>query len=361
MPATVWFAPLTEEQDDAAIRARVAALFDAADFASLVRPAGLVAIKTHFGERGNENFVKPRLLLSLIERLERCGGKPFWTDTNTLYLGQRSNAVDHVKLADSHGFSVAETGIPVIIADGLTGRGEVRVPVPGKHSSEVGIAPAVAEAAALVVVSHATGHLVAGFGGAVKNLGMGLSSRKGKLYQHSVVKPRVDTQICIGCRGCLVWCPTGAISMRERRAFIDPKACIGCGECLAACQIGAVRFQWRMASRGLQERMAEQAAGVARRLEGRVGYLNFVMDVSKDCDCLASSPGDMLLRRAGILASLDPVAIDQASLDLVERQLGRPLRKAAYDIDFEPQLEAAERMGMGSRAYDLVTLDEEAS
>ncbi len=107
--------------------------------------------------------------------------------------------------------------------------------------------------------------------------------------------------------------------------------------------------------------MAEQAAGVARRLEGRVGYLNFVMDVSKDCDCLASSPGDMLLRRAGILASLDPVAIDQASLDLVERQLGRPLRKAAYDIDFEPQLEAAERMGMGSRAYDLVTLDEEAS
>ncbi len=359
MSATVWFSPLTELHDEDAICAKVGALFDAAGFADFVRPRGLVAIKVHFGERGNENFVKPRLLLPLIERLERVGGKPFWTDTNTLYLGQRSNAVDHVKLAHAHGFTVAETGIPVVIADGLTGRGEVRVSVPGKHSQEVGIAPAVAESAALVVVSHATGHLVAGFGGAIKNLGMGLSSRKGKLYQHSVVKPRVDTQICIGCRTCVSWCPTGAIVMREDHAFIDPDACIGCGECLASCQIGAVRFQWRMASRGLQERMAEQAAGVARWLEGRIGYLTFVMDVGKDCDCLASDPRDVLIRRAGILASRDPVALDQASLDLVERHLGGPLRRAAYDIDFEPQLEAAEALGLGTRSYRLVTVDEE--
>jgi uncharacterized Fe-S center protein len=354
MPADVWFSPLTEQHDDDDIRARVATLFEVAGFASMIRPKGLVAIKVHFGERGNHNYVKPRLLSPLVERIEQSGGKPFWTDTNTLYLGQRSNAVDHIKLAESHGFTIAETGVPVVIADGLTGRGEVRVPVPGKHSREVGIAPAVAEAAALVVVSHATGHLVAGFGGAIKNLGMGLSSRKGKLYQHSVVKPRVEPAICIGCRTCVSWCPTEAIAMRGEHAHIDPEACIGCGECLASCQIGAVRFQWRMASTGLQERMAEQAAGVAARLEGRIGYLTFVMDVGKDCDCLASDPSDVLIRRAGILASKDPVALDQASLDLVEKHLGGPLRRAAYDIDFEPQLSAAEALGLGSRDYRLV-------
>ena len=357
MPSDVWFSPLTEQHDEDAIRRKVGSLFDAAGFGAMIRPRGLVAVKVHFGERGNHNYVKPRLLAPVIDRIEGAGGKPFWTDTNTLYLGQRSNAVDHIRLAESHGFTVADTGIPVIIADGLTGRGEVRVPVPGKHSQEVGIAPAVAEAAALIVVSHATGHLVAGFGGAVKNLGMGLSSRKGKLYQHSVVKPTVDGQICIGCRSCIAWCPTGAISMRGEHAHIDPDACIGCGECLASCQIGAVRFQWRMASRGLQERMAEQAAGVAARLEGRIGYLTFVTDVGKDCDCLASNPSDVLIHRAGILASLDPVALDRASIDLVERHLGGPLRRAAYDIDFEPQLEAAEALGLGSRAYDLVTLE----
>jgi uncharacterized Fe-S center protein len=357
MPSDVHFVPLTEQHDDDDIRARVGALWDAAGFSAMLRPQGLVAVKVHFGERGNHNYVKPHLLKPLTERIEEAGGKPFWTDTNTLYLGQRSNAVDHIRLAESHGFSVAETGVPVVIADGLTGRGEVRVRVPGKHSQEVGIAPAVAEAAALVVISHATGHLVAGFGGAIKNLGMGLSSRKGKLYQHSVVKPRVDTELCIGCRTCVAWCPTGAIAMRGEHAHIDPGACIGCGECLASCQIGAVQFQWRMASRGLQERMAEQAAGVARRLEGRVAYLTFVMDVGKDCDCLASNPADLLIRRAGILASRDPVALDQASLDLMERHLGGPLRRAAYDIDFEPQLAAAEALGLGSRDYRLVEVE----
>jgi uncharacterized Fe-S center protein len=246
----------------------------------------------------------------------------------------------------------------VVIADGLTGRGEVRVAVSGKHSQEVGIAPAVAEAGALLVVSHATGHLVAGFGGAIKNLGMGLSSRKGKLYQHSVVKPRVRQAACVACGACIAWCPIGAITLRGDHAAIDPRTCIGCGECLAACRVGAVRFEWRMASRGLQERMAEQAAGVVARLGDHIGYLTFVLDVGKDCDCLASRPKDVLVRRAGLVASRDPVALDQAAIDLVERHLGGPLRQAAYDIDFEPQIAAAEALGLGSRAYSLVTLPE---
>jgi uncharacterized Fe-S center protein len=344
MPSTVWFAPLTESHDDDAIRARAAALFDAAGFADILRPEALVALKVHFGERGNHNFIKPRLLSSLVERVRAAGGRPFWTDTNTLYHGERSNAVDHTLLAAEHGFSVEQTGVPVVIADGLTGRGEVRV----------------AEAGALLVISHATGHLVAGFGGAIKNMGMGLSSRKGKLYQHSVVKPRVKQSECVACGTCVSWCPVHAIILADGAAHIEAKACIGCGECLAACRVGAVRFEWRMASRGLQERMAEQAAGVVARLGERIGFLTFVMDVGKDCDCLASRPKDLLLRRAGILASRDPVALDQAAIDLVERHLGRPLRKAAYDIDFEPQIAAAEALGLGSRRYTLVTLPDPA-
>jgi len=168
-----------------------------------------------------------------------------------------------------------------------------------------------------------------------------------------VVKPWVDPKTCIACESCLRWCPEGAISMQGDSAVLDQERCIGCGECLATCQAGAVRFSWRMASGGLQERMAEQAAGVVKQLRGKLGYLTFVLDVGKDCDCLASRPSDVLVKRAGILASLDPVAIDQASIDLVEEHLGCSLREAAYDIDWSTQLEAAEALGIGTREYRL--------
>jgi len=354
MSSPVWWVPLAEGEGPDAVRRKALAAWDAAGLSGLVGPGDLIALKVHFGEEGNHNYVRPHLLAPLAERVKAAGGRPFWTDTNTLYVGARSNAVDHLALAAAHGFTLEATGAPVIIADGLTGREEVRVRVDGRHSRDVGIAPAVAECDALVALSHATGHLVTGFGGAIKNLGMGCSSRKGKLYQHSVVKPRVHAATCTGCGACLEWCPVGAIALVEGKACIDPKACIGCGECLAACRPGAVRFQWRMASSGLQERMAEQAAGVLKRLAGRVGCLTFVMDVGKDCDCLPSRPEEVLLPAAGVLASRDPVAIDQAALDLIARHLGRPIQEAGYAIDPAPQLDAAEALGIGTRAHDLV-------
>ncbi len=353
----VFFSPVAEGEPLDSIRRKVAALWDAAGFGALIADGDLVAIKTHFGEQGNRNFVGPQLQVPLVEKIRGLGGKPFWTDTNTLYVGRRANAVDHILLAQEHGFSVEQTGAPVVIADGVAGRDEVSVEVGGRHSARVGIAPGVAEANALIVVSHPTGHLACGYGGTIKNLGMGLSSRKGKLYQHSVVKPRVRADDCRGDGNCLKWCPEDAIALIDGKAIIDEETCIGCGECIAACRPGAVSFQWRIESQLLQERMAEQACGVVKNKRGKLGFFNYVLNVARDCDCLPSRKGDVFLPALGILASQDAVAIEFATLRLIEERLGAGLRQHAYDIDYLPQLTYAEELGAGSSRYSLVTVE----
>jgi uncharacterized Fe-S center protein len=352
-PAKVFFAAVSENESTDSICAKVRSLVDAAGFSQLFQKGDLVAVKTHFGERGNQNYTPAKLQAPVIDRVKKLGGKPFWTDTNTLYVGERSNAVDHLALAHEHGFSLETTGAPVVIADGVSGREETLVAIHGKHAKEVGIAPGVAAADALLVMTHATGHLACGYGGVIKNIGMGLSSRKGKLYQHSVVKPRVNSAKCRGDEACVRWCPEKAISMTNKKAVIDANKCIGCGECIAACRPGAVSFQWKIEARMLQERMAEQAYGVFKQKQGRIGFMTFIINVGKDCDCLATRPRDVILKAVGIVASLDPVAIEYATLSLIEKALGNDLRNRAYDIDYFPQLIHAEELGMGTRRFEL--------
>lgn len=362
MTATVYFAPVTPEESIPAIREKVHALWERAAPQDLVGDRDLVALKVHFGEKGNQNFIRPPLLMPLVERVRKARGRPFWTDTNTLYTGPRANAVDHIRLAHDHGFSIEETGCPVIIADGPTGREEVEVEVGGRHSRKVGVAAGVSTCDALVVASHATGHLVAGFGATLKNLGMGLSSRKGKLYQHSVVKPWVDEAQCRGDWACMKWCPVDAIEHTTSEdgrpvARIVKSTCIGCGECLSACRPGAIRFAWKMASPGLQERMAEQAMGVVSLLGKRMVCFCYLLDVSRNCDCLPSKPEDMMLPALGVAAATDPVALDQACLDLIEQRLGGPLSEHAHDVDPTAQIAYAEELGMGTRQYERVDLE----
>lgn len=356
MTSTVHFAAVHEGESKDSVQEKVRRLFEAARFGTLFSGEDLVAVKVHFGEEGNRNFVPAEQLTPVVERVRELGAKPFWTDTNTLYKGRRSNAVDHLLLAQAHGFSMEATGAPVIIADGVSGREEVVVEVGGRHSRSVGIAPGVAAANALLVMSHATGHLACGYGGAIKNLGMGLSSRKGKLYQHSVVKPRVRANACRGDGICREWCPAAAITLVNRVAVVDEAKCIGCGECIAACRPGAMQFLWQIESGLLQERMAEQACGVFKNKRGRIGFMTFITNVGKDCDCLASRESDVLLKAVGIVASTDPVAIEHATLQLIEERLPGGLRKNAYDIDYLPQLVYAEQLGMGSRTYELINV-----
>jgi len=353
MASKVFLAEINPDESFQSIQNKLFQLFDAADFSTVFQKDDLVAVKTHFGEDGNANYIKAPFLMPLIQKLKALGSKPFWTETNTLYTGRRSNAVEHMQLANEHGFSFEATGIPVIIGDGVTGREETIVEINGRHSKKAGISPAVAAADSLLVISHATGHLACGYGGAIKNLGMGLSSRKGKLYQHSVVKPRVKTARCKGDGICIKWCPVKAISMIRDRAVINDSKCIGCGECLAACRPGAIAFQWKIDSVLMQERMAEQALGVLKAKENKIGFVTFIMDVAKDCDCLPSKTDDILLKSLGVVASKDVVAIECATVTLIEKALG-PLRDKAYDIDFTPQMKYAEELGMGSSAFELV-------
>ncbi len=321
----------------------------------VVETKALVAVKVHFGEAGQKTFVPPALVKPVVDGVKSRGGLPFLTDTNTLYTGRRSNSVLHIELAHEHGFSLESTGAPVIIADGLQGDAEVEVEVNGRYYGRVGIAEGAARADVLVSVTHVTGHPGTGMGGVLKNLGMGLSSRKGKLAQHSRSKPRVDESACTGCGRCIPMCPAEAIGFTaEGRARIDDNVCIGCGECLAVCRFGAVKFSWDQASEDLQRRIVEHAMGVLNTKRGRHAHVVFLINMTKGCDCFGK-PMEPLISDVGIAAGRDPVALDAAVLDLARAEDGRMLAEAAWGgVDPRVQVEYADAIGLGSADYELV-------
>jgi uncharacterized protein len=253
----------------------------------------------------------------------------------------------------------------VIIADGLKGHDGVSVKIKGHHYKEVKIASALYHADALLVTSHFKGHSVAGFGGAIKNLGMGGGTRSSKQLMHSDVKPWVNEKTCIACGRCINWCPVKAIKIEAhtKKAAIDPTVCYGCGECLITCPTGAIAITWKESSERVQEKMAEFALGVFQSQKGRIAFVNFVIRVSPDCDCWNFSEPPVV-EDLGILASLDPVAIDQAGLDLVTQapglkghEPGQNKFAALYpEVPLGVQLECGEKLGLGSREYQLIPI-----
>lgn len=315
-------------------------------------PKELVAVKVHFGERGNKAFVSPKYIKPIVDKIKAAKAKPFLTDTNTLYVGARSNSVDHIQLAYEHGFK--DAGAPIIISDGLLGNIEKQVKINGVHFNEVSIASENLNAHAVIVVSHFKGHLGAGFGGAIKNVGMGMSSRKGKMRQHSDMKPKVKTNTCTGCGVCTKWCPAKAIKVSCDKAKIAVDICIGCGECLTVCKFNAVEYNWKTSSRLLQEKMTEHALGVVESKKGKIFFINFINNVTKDCDCMGAPP-QIIAPDVGIVASSDMIAIDQASLDLVTQAAGENVfAKQWQNVNHEIQLEHGEKIGAGTRQYELL-------
>jgi hypothetical protein len=262
--------------------------------------------------------------------------------------------VGHARVARDHGFGAEAVGAPFVPADGLIGADEIEIPIEGgKHYEAVAIAAAIIQARGLVVLSHATGHLGTGLGAALKNLGMGCASRKGKLRQHHGQQPRIDADACTACGTCADFCPSDAIEVTEA-AHIDPTLCIGCGECIAVCRDDAVRFGWGIMGAELQERVAEHAAGVVRSKPGKIAYLTVAQNITKDCDCLGLDQAP-LIDDIGILASRDPVAIDAAVLDLVAERAGHSLESMSYPkVDAGAQIRHAEALGLGHREYELV-------
>jgi uncharacterized protein len=345
--------------------ARFTACMEKAGITKLAGPKDIVGVKLHFGEKGCTAYVKPVYVRTVVEALGKAGSSVFLTDANTLYGGSRSDSVRHLKTAFENGFSYSSVGAPVIIADGLKGTNFQTVKIKGKHFESVKIAADIARSDALVMLTHVKGHELTGLGGALKNMGMGCGSRAGKLAMHSDVRPYVGDK-CVGCGTCLPWCPVAAISMKAERAVIASKVCIGCGECMFVCPERAIKFQWDDSYKAVQEKIAEYAWGVAKPKPRKIGYINVIMDVAPQCDCYPFSDAS-IVPNLGILASLDPVAIDQASADLINAAPGVPgtllknvepgadkFRDIYPELDWTIQLKHAEELGLGTTKYALV-------
>ena len=348
---------------------KVGLLLEAADLPGRIRKKALVAVKLHFGEAGNTAYVRPVFLRKIVDVIKQAGGSPFLTDANTLYVGSRSDSVGHLTTAIRNGFNYAVVDAPLIIADGLRGGMEKAVRVNLKRFKRVYIGAEIARADGIVSVAHFKGHELSGFGGTIKNVGMGCASRKGKLAQHSTVSPKVSKKKCEGCGDCVAYCAQKAISLADEKAEINSKKCVGCGECILICPNQAIQIRWDQAITVFLENMVEYTAGVLKGKKETATFLNFITQVSPACDCYPHNDAP-IVADIGIVASTDPVAIDQASVDLVNNaeglrnscleknfKPGQDKFRAIYlKVDWEIQLDYGEEIGLGRRAYDLVKI-----
>ena len=327
-----------------------------------------VAIKIHFGELGNLAFLRPNYARYVADYIKELGGRPFLTDCNTLYIGSRKNALDHMETALLNGFHPMTTGCHVIIGDGLKGTDDVEVPVPGGVLCQTAkIGRAIMDADIVISLNHFKGHEMAGFGGALKNLGMGCGSRGGKMEMHSAGKPYVKQKYCVGCRACAKICAHDAPWFDESgKASIDHEKCVGCGRCIGACPKDAVKPAHDESFTNLSWKMAEYAQAVCH---GRPNFhINIVNQVSPECDCHGSNDA-AIVPDIGMFASFDPVALDVACADAVNRQPVNPmsiLRERAGvadrfvgahpDTNWRACPEHGEAIGLGTMTYDLITV-----
>lgn len=328
------------------------------------------AIKIHFGEYGNLAFLRPNYAKVVVDYVKELGGKAYLTDCNTLYVGSRKNAIDHLDTAYVNGFSPLQTGCHVIIGDGLKGTDEAIVPIDGEYVKEAKIGQAVMDADIFISLTHFKGHEMTGFGGAIKNIGMGCGSRAGKMEQHCDGKPSVNQDKCIGCGACSRICAHNAPVIEKAKATINQNRCVGCGRCLAVCPKDAIKADYNDSLAILNYKMAEYALAVCK--ERPCFHISLICDVSPNCDC--HSENDIpIIPDVGMLASFDPVALDQACADLCnqmnpikESVLGENLKKYGHedqnhdhfhmthpDTEWKVCLEHAEKIGLGTREYEL--------
>ena len=332
-----------------------------------------VAIKMHFGELGNLAFLRPNYAKAVADLCKEQGGMPFLTDCNTLYPGSRKNALDHLDCANLNGFNPISTGCQIIIGDGLRGTDEVEVPVVnGEYCKTALIGHAIMDADVFISLTHFKGHESTGFGGAIKNIGMGCGSRAGKMAQHNSGKPVIETDLCRGCKRCAKECGSDAITYPEKKAVIDYDKCKGCGRCIGACNFDAIHSGCDAATKDFNCRMAEYAKAV---VDGRPNFhISLVVDVSPNCDCHRENDVP-ILPNIGMFASFDPLALDQACVDaclkqtpLPNSQLTDAMAKEGFcdhhdhfenttpNAEYKTCLEHAEKIGIGSRAYELIVM-----
>jgi len=367
MASEVYFIKATTKDGEKKLSDKARKLFREAGFAKCFRKNDFTAVKMHVGEPGNETYIKAPCYKGLIEELIKLKTRPFLTDTSTLYTGRRHNAIDHATVAAEHGFDVHGLGIPFIPPDGLYGTSETAVKIDGEPfdsklraellHKEVSIAYDIVRCQSILSVAHVTGHIATCFAATLKTLGMGCASRKGKMRQHSSIKPSIKKSKCTGCGECYRHCPEGAISIKDLKAHIARDKCIGCAECVAVCRFDAVKYDWGTQTETLERSIAEHAKGALKGKEGRAAFINFAISITSDCDCM-DSPDEKIADDIGILASTDPVAVDQAALDLIEKTSGKTIEKLSKypRLNASWQIEHAEKIGLGIRKYKLIEI-----
>lgn len=350
----------------------------------LIRKAGIaqlnlegqfVAIKIHFGELGNVSYLRPNYARAVVDVVKELGGKPYLTDCNTLYPGSRKNALEHLYCAWENGFTPMTAGCPILIGDGLKGTDDIEVPVRGgEYVKNAKIGRAVMDADVIISMTHFKGHEATGFGGALKNLGMGCGSRAGKKEQHNNGKAYVQQEICRGCRRCMRECANNGLVFdpETRKMHVDKEHCVGCGRCVGACNFDAIDFEDPNSNQMLNYRIAEYAKAV---VDGRPQFhISMVMDISPNCDCHEENDAP-ILPDVGMFASFDPLALDQACVDacmkcepLPNSQLGEHMRDPHFvdhhdhftnstpESEWQSCLSHAEKIGLGTRDYELIRL-----
>ena len=366
-PAKVYFSDL--RADEISTLEKLHRLMKAAGFEQIDFKDKYVAIKLHFGEPGNMAYLRPNWARVVCDYVRELGGKPFLTDCNTLYVGGRANALDHLDSAMRNGYSPMTTGAQCIIADGLKGEDYDLVPIRGgKYLRAAKIGRAIMDADIFISLSHAKGHVSAGFGGALKNIGMGCGSRAGKMAMHADGKPYVETDLCVGCGACAKICAHNGPQIENKKCRIDQNNCVGCGRCIAVCPKDAIHPTFQASVRLLNCKIAEYAKAV---LDGRPSYcINIVRDVSPNCDCHPENDVP-IVPDVGMFASADPVALDLACAEAINRQPVLPNSaitdlKHEHDCDrfhaahdnthWQDLIEHGKKLGIGQDTYELVTI-----
>lgn len=355
MKSQVYFIPVTDADNLEVVNQKLKILLDKSKVLDVVAKNDKVVVKVHFGEEGNTGFVRPQNLRPICDELINKGADAVLSDANTLYRGKRLNSADHLKLAQEHGFTKTMTGVQVVIPDDTKQENIVDIEINQKFIKSASLARNFVDSDAIVAVSHFKGHILTGFGGALKNIGMGCASRKGKLAQHCDLAPVVHIDACIGCGQCELICPVKAIKIINKKSVVDVTKCIGCASCLAVCPTMAMFIDFNAGSK-VQDKMVEFSLAVLKNKKNKSAFINFATRINKECDCWGME-NPRIAPDVGILASIDPVSVDKASLDLVNKACGKDIFRATHpEQDGTKQLKYAQEIGLGNLDYELIAL-----